>query len=73
MNTDSQFQPKTKKIKISQWDAADYLETPEDVVHYLEAAFEDGDSSLIKAALGDVARSKGMAAIAAETELGKVS
>lgn len=73
MKSHSQFRSKTKKMKISQWDAADYLETPEDVAHYLEAAFEDGDPSLIAAALGDVARSKGMTVIAAETGLGRES
>ena len=73
MKNDSQFQPKTKNMKISQWDAADYLETPEDIAKYLEAAFEDGDSSLIAAAIGDVTRSKGMTLIAAETGLGRES
>ena len=66
MNSDSKFQPKAKNMKISQWDAADYLETPEDIAHYLEAALEDGDSSLIAAAIGDVARSNGLTVIAAE-------
>ena len=73
MKSDSKFQPKTMNVKTSQWDAADYLETPEDIAHYLEAAFEDGDSSLIAAAIGDVARSKGMTVIAAETGLGRES
>ena len=48
------------KTKTRRWDPTEYLEDPEDVVAYLEAAFEDGDSSLIAAALGDVARSKVM-------------
>lgn len=52
-------------LKTKPFDAADFLETAEDVVNYLEAAFEDGDPALIAAALGDVARSKGMAEIAA--------
>jgi probable addiction module antidote protein len=47
----------------------DYLETDEDVAAYLEAAFEDGDPGLICAALGDVARSKGMTDIARRTGL----
>ena len=42
------------------WDAADHLETQDDVVAYLEAAFEEGDPSLIAAALGDIARAKGI-------------
>lgn len=73
MNSKSQIQQNTKKTKTRQWDAADYLETPQEIVHYLEAAFEDGDSNLIAAALGDVARSKGMTAIADETGLGRES
>ena len=53
MNTD-------KTIKLTKFDVADYLETPEDIALYLEAVFEDGDPKLITAALGDVARAKGM-------------
>ena len=34
---------------------------------YLNAAFEDGDTSVIAAALGDVARAKGMTQLAKET------
>lgn len=62
-----------EETAVSKWDAADYLEGPEDVVAYLEAAFEDGDSRLIAAALGDVARAKGMTRVAAESGLGRES
>ena len=41
------------------WDAADHLESEEDIVAYLEAAFEDGDPVLIAAALGDIAKAQG--------------
>jgi probable addiction module antidote protein len=40
---------------------------------YLEAALEDGDSALVVAALGDIARAKGMTHIARETGLGHES
>ena len=40
---------------------------------YLEAALEDGDPALIAAALGDIARAKGMSQIARETGLGRES
>ncbi|MFM5888120.1 MAG: addiction module antidote protein, partial [Dolichospermum sp.] len=40
---------------------------------YLEAALEDGDPNLVVAALGDIARSKGMTNIARETGLGRES
>jgi probable addiction module antidote protein len=55
--------PKTK-LKTIPWDSAGYLKTKTDVAGYLEAVFEDGDPALVAAALGDVARSKGMAKIA---------
>jgi probable addiction module antidote protein len=51
-------------LKTTPWDTADYLNSVEDIVDYLDAAFEDGDPALIAAALGNVARSKGMAEIA---------
>lgn len=66
---------KTKKIKVRPFDAADYIETPKDVALYLEAAFEgaaeDDDASVVAVALGDIARSKGMATIARETGLNR--
>lgn len=55
------------------WDAAEHLETEEDVVAYLEAALEDGDPALISAALGDIARARGMSKIARDTGLGRES
>ena len=61
------------KIQTRPWDAAEHLETKEDVVLYLEAAFEDGDPGLIAAALGDVARAKGMTKVAADAGLGRES
>ena len=51
-----------KKTKTLLWDAADHLQTKEDIVAFLEAVFDDGDPALIAHALGDVARAKGNAA-----------
>ena len=48
------------KVTTNLWDAAEHLETKEDMAAYLEAALEDGDPNLVVAALGDIARSKGM-------------
>ena len=61
------------KTQTRPWDAADYLETDEDVVAYLEAGFDDGDPGLIAAALGDVARARGMTNVAAKAGLGRES
>jgi probable addiction module antidote protein len=63
----------TKKLKTRVWDAAENLETEEDMAAYLEAALEDGDPALIGAALGDIARAKGMTQIARDTGLGRES
>ena len=60
-------------IKTYPWDAAEHLETQEDIAAYIEAALEEGDPSLVVAALGDIARSKGMTHIARETGLGRES
>lgn len=53
-----------KISKLQRFDAADYLETPEDVAHFLEAAFEHDDPARIASALGVVARAKGMSGVA---------
>ena len=50
--------------KTSRWDAADILETRADIAAYLDAVLEDGDPDLLNAALGDIARAKGMTEIA---------
>lgn len=61
------------KLKTIPWDTADRLETPEDIMAYPEAVFEDGDPELIAHALGAVARSKGMTEIARRSGLGRQS
>jgi probable addiction module antidote protein len=53
-------------LKTTVWDPADYLDSPEEIIAYLEAAFEDGDPAPITAALGDIARAKGMTQIASQ-------
>jgi len=58
-------------INTYPWDAADHLNSKEDIAAYLEAALEDGDPNVIAAALGDIARSQGMIHIAHETGLGR--
>ncbi|HUK08181.1 MAG TPA: addiction module antidote protein [Stellaceae bacterium] len=59
--------------KTRRWDAADTLETKEDIAAYLDAVLEDGDPDLLKAALGDIARSKGMTKIARVAGLGRAN
>ncbi len=56
-------------VETKPWDPIDYFASPDDERFYLEAAFEDGDPAIIAAALGDVARARGMAKIAEEAGL----
>lgn len=60
-------------MEINKWNASNYLETPEDVAYFINAALEDGDPIVVKHAIGTAARSKGMAAIAEEAELNRTS
>lgn len=61
------------RTQTQPWDIVEHLETEGDMVAYLEAALEDGDSSLVAAVLGDIARAKGMTQIAKDTGLGRES
>jgi probable addiction module antidote protein len=61
------------KNKTKIWDAAQYLETEEDMAAYLEAALDENDPALVAAALGDIARAKGMTQIARKAGLGRES
>jgi probable addiction module antidote protein len=62
-----------KKIETQPWDVVDHLQTDEDMIAYLDAALEDGDPALVVAALGDIARAKGMTQVAREAGLGRES
>lgn len=58
-------------IKTKPFDPAEFLQTDEDIIAYLDAALEDNDPVFIARALGDVARSKGMTEIARKTGVGR--
>ncbi|MGY0343382.1 addiction module antidote protein [Xylella fastidiosa] len=60
----------TKKINVSElpeFDAAEYLSSEEEVAAYLTAVLEENDPALLAAALGDIARSRGMSQIAKDS------
>lgn len=61
------------KTTTKLWDPAEHLKTDEDMAAYLEAALEEGDAALVAAALGDIARAKGMTQLARDTGLGRES
>lgn len=56
-----------KKIKISElpeFDMAEYLEDEKAIADYLTLVMEENDPALLAAALGDIARARGMTDIA---------
>ncbi len=61
------------KTKTRVWDPAEHLVTEEDMAAFLDAALQEGDSELIAAALGDIARAKEMREIARDAGLGRGS
>jgi probable addiction module antidote protein len=60
-------------IKVSKWDASEYLSTPTDVIAYLNAVISENDPALLQAALGDVAKAQGMTQIAHDAGVGRAS
>ena len=62
-----------KKTTYKAFDAAQYLDNDAVIVEYLSAAAEDPNPDVFVAALGDVAKARGMAQIAKESGLGRES
>jgi len=60
-------------VKLSKWDVVEQLKTEDDLTLYFEACLEEdpGDGSLVRAALGDIARARGMAQLARDTGLSR--
>jgi probable addiction module antidote protein len=57
----------TKKIRVADlpdFDPAEQLKDEEDVAAYLTVVMEENDPALLAAALGDIARARGMSDIA---------
>ncbi len=61
------------KTVTTPWDPAEHLKTEDDMAAYLEAALEEGDPHIVAAALGDIARAKGMTQVARDAGLGRES
>ncbi len=57
----------TQKIKIADlpdFDMVEHLDSDQAIAEYLTIVLEENDSALLAAALGDIARAKGMTEIA---------
>ena len=59
--------------KYAPFDVAAYLDNQEVIAEYLTAAMADPNPGVFLAALGDVAKARGMAQIAKEAGLGRES
>jgi probable addiction module antidote protein len=62
-----------RRIRTTRFDAAAHLGSEGAQVAYLEAALEDGDPAVVAAALGDIARARGMSEVARRAGLGRES
>ncbi|KAA0698188.1 putative addiction module antidote protein [Neorhizobium sp. P12A] len=58
-------------LKTERWDIGKHLDSDEKIALFLEAIFEEGDPSTIAAAIGEVARAKGMSQIAKDAGLSR--
>jgi probable addiction module antidote protein len=64
---------KKRKTTYKPFDRAAYLDNDEIIAEYLSAAAEDPNPEVFLAALGDVAKARGMAQIAKDAGLGRES
>jgi probable addiction module antidote protein len=64
-----------KKTITTPYDTAEYLKTEEDMKLYLEICLEedDGDGALVRLALSNIARARGMTQIAKDTGIARES
>src|SRR3954471_4271131 len=58
-------------VKTKPFDAAEVLDSPEMIAAYLTEAFGSDDPALMARAIGAVARSEGMAAVAGKAGLSR--
>jgi probable addiction module antidote protein len=56
---------------LPNFEVSDYLEDADAIAEYLTIVLEDGDPSLLIAALGDIARAKGMSEVSRESGLAR--
>ncbi len=60
-----------KAAQLPEFDAAEYLDSDEAIADYLTQVLAQNDGALLAAALGDIARARGMSQIAASTGLAR--
>jgi probable addiction module antidote protein len=60
-----------KVSELTEFDASEYLNNEEDVAEYLTAVLEENDPALLAAALGDIARARGMSQVAKDSGIAR--
>ncbi len=60
-------------IKTTKFDVSEYLEDDDMIAAYLSAVVEENDPALLLAAIGDIAKARGMSKIASKAGLGRES
>jgi probable addiction module antidote protein len=60
-------------VKTKEWDVVEHLRTEEDIAAYFEAALETEDPVMVLAALGDIARARGLSRMADDVGLDAAS
>jgi probable addiction module antidote protein len=60
-------------VKLTEFDPSALLDSEETIAEYLTAALEEDDPDIFLAAVGHVAKARGMSAIAKESGLGRES
>ena len=58
-------------LTTTDWDTAKHLDSPEMIREYIQAAIEEGDPALLRLALADVAKAKGMSGVAEQAQLNR--
>ena len=58
-----------EKITFAKYDPAEYINSKEDVIAFLEGALEENDPDFLLRTIGYIARSKGMSKIAKELNI----
>jgi probable addiction module antidote protein len=64
----------SKRVKVSElpeFDAAEYLNSEADVAAYLTTVLEENDPALLAAAIGDIARARGMSQVAKDAGIAR--
>ena len=60
-------------VKTHAWDVAEHLDSEEAIQAYLDACLEENDPKLLAAALGDIAKARGMTQVARDAGMGRES